>query len=60
MKYYFEVSREEDQKPIIEDNIKKFHPILNEKQMVFEAEINADEMVELMEHLWNIANRRKY
>jgi hypothetical protein len=31
----------------------------SDEQEVMSAEIGADEMVELMQHLWDIANRRK-
>lgn len=57
MKYKFAVLKVHE-KDRDEDNMFRRGFIRDEEQ-VFSVEITADEMVELMQHLWDISNRRK-
>jgi hypothetical protein len=44
--------------PISTEREDRFMTLRDNKQDVFTVDIEAYEMVELMEHLWNIASRR--
>jgi hypothetical protein len=58
MKYQFSVQkRDEDSRET--DLLGSRMRLGDNWEQVFSAEINPDEMVELMQHLWDIANRRK-
>jgi len=56
MKYKFAVQRYDDNET--EDRLMG-SPLYDRPEEVFSIEINADEMVELMQHLWDIGDRRR-
>ncbi|HEY6189328.1 MAG TPA: hypothetical protein VIW80_16870 [Pyrinomonadaceae bacterium] len=58
MKYKFAVLKVHD-KAEDEDNMFLRETLRHNEEQVFSVEITADEMVELMQHLWDISNRRK-
>lgn len=57
MKYRFAVQQKDEK----ENEPEPRRNLIDEYRWdaVFTAEINADEMVELMQHLWTIADKRK-
>lgn len=57
-KYFFTIEKQDP--PVDVGGDSRFDvPPFERKHQVFSVEVEAEEFIELMEHLWNIAQKRK-